>query len=362
MASPVSAEDVAPYLISPESSPCDKATSAAQTTRIFHQFLAYLEEIGVIDENGEWTGTVGGGTGGSSSIAAPSGVAATSDRSTDVKVTWGSVTGATSYLVFRGTSSDTASMSLLATVSVAEHLDTTAVVGTVYFYAVKASSPSLNSGFSAVASGSRVAGAGFTPIITDNANSATEVTVPDGATVMTVEMWGSGGVGGGASSVGWISPAPGYTSAGGGGGASGSYHKITGIAVSSGEKWYLLPGRNGGASTIYKGSVGAALYATATPGNPGGNSTFNTAVGIGGLPASSYGSNSLSLGSSDGSSHVGNAGGNGTLSPGGGVPGTGGAGGAVYEVGGRGGGAGGVGTIVATGGTPQNGLIVVEFA
>ncbi len=366
MPSPVTAEDLAPFRITAESSPCQKAQSLVKSIDILYALLGYM-----FDENGgigaEFKADLGaagisGSGDGSSSIGAPSGVAATSDRTSDVKVTWSGVSGATSYSVFRGTSSDTASMGLVGTVTVTEFLDTNAVVGTVYFYAVKSISPSLLSGFSAVASGKRISGSGLTPIITDNANSPTEVTVPDTAATMTLEMWGSGGTGGGASSTGWVAPVPGYTAAGGGGGASGSYFKLVNVAVTPGDKYYLLPGRNGGSSTVYKASVGNAINAYAKGGLPGGNSTFNVSVGIGGLPATApEGVNNLGSGTRHSDSAVGLAGENGTLSPGGGVAGVGGAGGAAIEVGGHSGGAGGSGTITASGNAGMNGLIIVTF-
>lgn len=365
MALPVTSEDLAPFRITPESSPCAKAQSLAKTVDVLYALLGYLADadgnlgpafLADLQAAGITTG------GGSSSLAPPSGVAATSNRSGDVKVTWNGVSGASSYSVFRGTSSDTASMGLVGTVSVSEFLDVNAVVGTVYFYAVKSNSPTLISGFSAVASGQRIAGSGLTPIITDNANSPTEVTVPSTAATMTVELWGSGGNGGAASSTGWVSPVPGYTSAGGGGGASGSYFKITGVTVTPGDKYYLLPGRNGGASTIYKTSVGNTVNAYAKGGLPGGNSTFNVSVGIGGLPAAApEGVNTLGSGSRHSDSAVGMAGQNGTLSPGGGVAGVGGAGGAAIESGGHSGGAGGSGTITSTGNAGSNGLVIVTF-
>jgi fibronectin type 3 domain-containing protein len=68
--------------------------------------------------------------------AAPTGVAATDNRCTDVQVTWNAVTGATSYNVLRGTTCGTVVTTFTGVTS--PYTDTSAVAGTTYQYWVVA--------------------------------------------------------------------------------------------------------------------------------------------------------------------------------------------------------------------------------
>jgi len=87
------------------------------------------------------------------SPAAPTGVAATATRCTDVQVTWNTVTGATSYNVLRGVTCGTV-LSTFTKVS-SPYNDTTAVAGTTYQYWVVAVS-GCTSADSACATGLRL--------------------------------------------------------------------------------------------------------------------------------------------------------------------------------------------------------------
>ena len=353
-APPVGSSDLAPYLVSGDSDPCAKAESSVVTTRVLHDFLEWLESdafVAYLNERG--IGSSGSGSGGSSSIGIPSGVTATSDRTTDVRVQWSGVATATSYLVYRGTSSDTAAMSIISTQSGTTFDDVSAATtpGKVYFYAVKASNAAFISGFSAVASGSVKAGVGVTPIDYSN-TSPKMVTIADGVTVMNLEMWGAGGPGG-CVPPSWAGIDPTGAKRGGGGGASGSYHKVTGISVAAGDVFYLVPGSSGLASVVYKGSVGSSDNATATPGGPGANG--GALGGAGGKAASSYGENNLGTGSSHGSSAVGNDGGSGASNEGG-------AGGEAIEADAKSAGAGADGNTSQTPTAGSKGRIIVTFA
>jgi fibronectin type 3 domain-containing protein len=90
------------------------------------------------------------------SFAAPTSVAASDGTSLyKVAVTWNAVSGATSYKVYRGATSDTAAMVLKGNPAGTAFDDTTATAGVVYFYRVKACIDTNCSGFSAYNSGWR---------------------------------------------------------------------------------------------------------------------------------------------------------------------------------------------------------------
>ncbi|MBI3986357.1 MAG: PQQ-binding-like beta-propeller repeat protein, partial [Lentisphaerae bacterium] len=73
-------------------------------------------------------------------MASPSGLSAGDGTFTDrVAVTWGSVTGASSYRVWRNTTGETNGASLLATATNAAFSDTSAVPGTLYYFWAQAS-------------------------------------------------------------------------------------------------------------------------------------------------------------------------------------------------------------------------------
>ena len=112
---------------------------------------------------------------------APTGVAASDGTSTTgVTVTWTAVSGATSYSVYRGTSSATSSSSLLASeLSATSYTDTAAVAGTTYYYWVKATNVGGTSGFSAGDSGYRAVAAPSAPTGVSAADglSASEISV-----------------------------------------------------------------------------------------------------------------------------------------------------------------------------------------
>jgi beta-glucanase (GH16 family) len=85
------------------------------------------------------------------SFPAPTTVAATvASSSTHAQVSWSAVTGATSYEVWRSSSSDvTTATELNASVSGVTYTDTTATAGTSYYYWVAAANSAQTSGYSA---------------------------------------------------------------------------------------------------------------------------------------------------------------------------------------------------------------------
>lgn len=113
--------------------------------------------------------------------AAPTGVSATDGTRTDgVAVTWNSVSGATSYSVWRSDTSSSASASCLKNgITATSYTDTTAVEGKTYYYWVKATSQGGTSAFSASDTGSRKVSAPPAPtgVKASDGLSSTEIVV-----------------------------------------------------------------------------------------------------------------------------------------------------------------------------------------
>ena len=112
---------------------------------------------------------------------APTGVSATDGTRTDgVAVTWNSVSGATSYSVWRSDTSSSASASCLMNgITETSYTDTTAVEGKTYWYWVKATSQGGTSAFSASDTGSRKVSAPPAPtgVKASDGLSSTEIVV-----------------------------------------------------------------------------------------------------------------------------------------------------------------------------------------
>lgn len=112
---------------------------------------------------------------------APTGVSATDGTRTDgVAVTWNSVSGATSYSVWRSDTSSSASASCLMNgITATSYTDTTAVEGKTYWYWVKATSQGGTSAFSASDTGSRKVSAPSAPtgVKASDGLSSTEIVV-----------------------------------------------------------------------------------------------------------------------------------------------------------------------------------------
>lgn len=88
--------------------------------------------------------------------AAPTGVSASDGLSaTEIVVSWNAVSSATSYSVWRGTSSSSSAATQIASgLTVTSYSDTSAVAGTTYYYWVKATNAGGTSGFSSSDTGS----------------------------------------------------------------------------------------------------------------------------------------------------------------------------------------------------------------
>ncbi len=86
--------------------------------------------------------------------SAPTGVSASDGTYTDrVRVTWNTATGASGYKIYRNTSNSSSGRTQIGTSSNPAYDDMTAVVGTTYYYWVKATSTSGDSGYSSSDSG-----------------------------------------------------------------------------------------------------------------------------------------------------------------------------------------------------------------
>lgn len=350
-APPFLPSEICALRVGANSAACERRDSSALTTDKLCALVNWMMNADGTPHPGylEWIGAGGGGTSGGTTLAAPTGVSATTDRSTDVQISWNSVSAATSYSIFRGTTAGSLSL-LVSGRSASPYQDTTAEAGVTYFYSVMASNSLLNSAQSSVVEGIRAAPTGFTGVLYSD-TMAKEITTPAGATSMVAELWGPGGRGG--KNTTEIFPYP-YRPAYGGGGASGGYIKITGIPITGGTtKFVLLPGATGGVTILYRDTLGSASRAQANGGGQGGNASFTT-PGTGGLKAPTAGVNSLPAGTTD-TLTLGEDGGAGSVDGGAG----GGVGGAAVEGGQGAGGVGGQGT---TNNPGENGLIRLTFA
>lgn len=249
------------------------------TTDLLCQFISWLmnEDGSMSDAAKEWFGTVGTGTGGgSTAMPFPTGVTATIDRLTDVRVSWSPVSIATSYSIFRGITSDTDQMQQIATQSdTTPYLDTTAVAGTHYFYMVKAANATLTSLPSLVAEGVRKSASGN---VNYGEAAISEVHVPAGATLLELQIWGGGAPGGiNTKSTSDFVPAEANRNAYGGSGASGAFLRVTGIPVNDTQVFFIDIGKSGEPTYVYRGTAGSADHVFANTGNTGDhNATWGT--------------------------------------------------------------------------------------
>lgn len=115
--------------------------------------------------------------------AAPTGVTASDGTYTDkVLVSWTASSGATSYMVYRATSSSGTKTTLGSTASTSWN-DTTATAGTTYYYWVKASNSAGTSGFSSYETGYRASSSSRPS--NDDFGSAWSVTGSSGSSTST---------------------------------------------------------------------------------------------------------------------------------------------------------------------------------
>lgn len=327
---------------------CTIVTKLIQHTRLSSDLIAWL-----MNDDGEptedlldWIGTTASG------LAAPTGLSATTDRTSDITVTWASVSGALSYDVYRGSTATTSEMTLVAN----DQSGTTYVdVGVAgedisYWYSIRAKNSTLISDYSSAVSGKSPASSSASdPVYYDNREPASPltITIPSGKTSMDVVLIGPGGNGGG--QIQGFVPAAG-TLEPGGGGSSGSLYYVTAITVAAGEQYVLAPGAPGSNSIIYLSSD-STKNAYATKGNNGENDQIGTGGGVPGAAPSFAGSKTFATGTVS-TSTVGNAG-------------SGSSGGAALSITVGGfvltAGAGGTGTLGATGSAGAYGYVWVKL-
>ena len=102
----------------------------------------------VIAVNGSYLSAYSASVQGYRALAAPATVSATQNNANYVRVSWSTVSGSTSYKLYRNTSNDSTGATLIATPSVTSYDDTSATPGTAYFYWVKASNGTFESAYS----------------------------------------------------------------------------------------------------------------------------------------------------------------------------------------------------------------------
>lgn len=250
----------------------------------------------------------------STGINAPPSINATDDREDDITVTWSSVSGAVSYSLYRGETSDTSQMTLIQdNISGTTYVDTGVEEDKTYWYAVRAYGSSSISELSAATDGKRVSSKEPSDPIIDEfsgPNARKTVVIPPGKTAMEVWVWGGGGYGGGGVPP-WT-PIGSGTPPSGGGGGSGSVLHVSSIPVESGEVYEMVCGAGGSASAIYRGSLGSSEYLSVPAGGNGGDaSPGNTGTpGQGaGTPGTNLLGGSQEADSSDGNAAIGSTGG-----------------------------------------------------
>ncbi|MHC0446627.1 glycine-rich domain-containing protein [Flavobacterium sp. 3-218] len=172
-------------------------------------------------------------------------------------------------------------------------------------------------------------------VYTDNNSGTRSWTVPQGATEVTVEIWGAGGAGGGSQN----------NNRGGGGGGGGGYSSKTfsvtagqniNYTIGTGGTGSINSGTNGGATSLtYTGANsltanggvrGIQSSSTGNAGGAGGTATGGT-INLQGSSGGSGGSSGGNGGNSGNTTNTGGAGGTGVNGTSGFVPGGGGGGG-----------------------------------
>ena len=195
--------------------------------------------------------------------AAPTGVAATDNRCTDVQVTWTAVTGATSYNVLRGTTCGTVVATFTGVTS--PYTDTSAVAGTTYQYWVVAVNACGTSGNSTCDAGVRLAVPAAPAAPTYTNVSCTTLTVNwtavSGATAYDLYRR-SGGCGAGSVIASNL---------------AGTTYDDSGLTASATYGYYLVAKNTCGSSA---GGACAAVTTTSVPAAPTGLTATGTCAAV----------------------------------------------------------------------------------
>lgn len=329
--SPVRPSDTANIVPSPGDRACDTVSKFILALSLFDEWINFaVNGDGTATQDFlDWIGTGTGTTAGT--LGAPAGLTASQNLTDNVTLSWGSVSGAVYYNVYRGETSDTNAMTLLAAnQTVTSYVDTTPTTGTTYWYAIRAYSGTQISAMSSPASGVKKA-SGTPATLTLNYPQGTEdyhYVVPTGYTKMEVWAWGAGAPG---SKPSGPNPQPaqatGAPIGGGGGGGGGSFNRVTNIAVAPGDDLYVRVGVSAASAAVntivFKGTPDSATFVSA-PGGTAGTAPSGYSAGAGGA-GGVLGSNTFGGGSINAAERTaGTAGANGSTTWGG-AGGTGGA-------------------------------------
>lgn len=240
--------------------------------------------------------------------AAPTGLTASNDIAGYIRLNWSASPTATSYKVYRNTTDNSATATLLGTSTAAVYNDATGTISTTYYYWIKATNSNGDSGFSESASGYFTTAAKYVTVTT----SAT-YTVTDTGT-MNIYAWAGGGGGG----TGYIGVWGGITLTGGracgGGGGGGSYADKLAIAVVVGDVIGITVGTGGspgaqGGDTVVTKNGSEIIHCCG--GRPGGN-YYGTTGGAGGAGGSSTAGDNQQSGNSGAAGTISEPGGGGT--------------------------------------------------
>lgn len=199
-------------------------------------------------------------------------------------VSWQSMPGSTTYYIYRNTSDDITTATLLGSVNGTAYVDTTSLVAsTTYYYWIKAWNSIGYGNASESASGSCIAGSSTTQLFTASGTTV----VPVAMNRMTVKVWAGGGGGGyGTKTTDWYPlGTTGYDawrlSTLGGGGGGGGYASFANYTVVAGQTVTIVvgsggsPGAQGTNSSVTYGGIKVAE-------GYGGNSGQNITGGTGG--------------------------------------------------------------------------------
>src|SRR5206468_2657438 len=143
----VSLSSTATQIGSPAAPPFNDTTAAAGTA--YYYWVKSTSSCGTSDFSASDIGFR------NVAPAAPTGVAASDTACSAVNVTWNAVTFATGYQIWRNTANDSSTATQIGSAPASPFADTTAIVGTGYFYWVRATNACGTSPFSASDAGQR---------------------------------------------------------------------------------------------------------------------------------------------------------------------------------------------------------------
>ena len=301
---PVVPSDTAAIVPQPGDPACTVLSNMVQGLTQWNAFVAWL-----INEDGSITQDAidAIGVGGSNALAAPTGVSASEDRTTDVTITWNAVSDASSYVVYAGSTNDTSEhIAISGELTERSFVYTGAPIDVVQWFSVQSKASGRLSALSTPDRGVRVSSAAPSSVEFPYSSDDETYTVPAGKTTMEVFAFGGGGTGGVNTLTGFERQAGLYYKSGGGG-ASGAFMHVTGITVTPGETWVIRTGKKSddgvGDTFIYRTSTSSGEYIRVEGGGDGASTKeksetpFGSSAAAGTCPA--YGTSTLPSGTVD---------------------------------------------------------------